>query len=394
MRGTTSGTRIRRALLAAAGGLLAAGAALAQLNVRIQSPTPEQPVFGPTQVEVGVYSGEKVDKVELFVNGKLMGTLQRPPYRFNLDVGDDNIRREFRAVVHTTTGAAAADTVVTVPVQINDEMNLKLRALFASVTHDGRHNLALEQGDFELFDNGAPQQIVTFGRDELPLTAVLLLDTSESMQGDRLDAVRRGTRAFLDGMKPSDEAMLALFSDRLLRYTPFTSDKKELDAVIASTQAAGGTAVNDFLYLSLKLLDARQGQRVVVLFSDGSDVHSVLPAADVLWKARAGQSLIYWIQLGGKHQSFTSAWRDFKGNDREFAELEKAVRESGGRTLSIERVEDLEGAFRNILQELRQQYALGYYPTTAKGDGSWHKVEVRLRGGGGRVRTREGYADY
>ena len=157
------------------------------------------------------------------------------------------------------------------------------------------------------------------------------------MQGDRLDAVRRGTRAFLDGMKPSDEAMLALFSDRLLRYTPFTSDKKELDAVIASTQAAGGTAVNDFLYLSLKLLDARQGQRVVVLFSDGSDVHSVLPAADVLWKARAGQSLIYWIQLGGKHQSFTSAWRDFKGNDREFTELEKAVRESGGRTLSIER---------------------------------------------------------
>ncbi len=385
--------RIRRAFLASLGGLLLAGAALAQLNVRIQSPTPEQPVFGPTQVEVGVYSGEKVDKVELFVNGKLMGTAQKPPYRFNLDVGDDNIRREFRAVVHTTTGAAAADTVVTVPVQINDEMNLKLRALFASVVRDGKSNLGLEQGDFELFDNGAPQQIVTFGRDELPLTAVLLLDTSESMGGERLDAVRRGTRAFLDGMKPSDEAMLALFSDRLLRFTPFTSDKKELDAVIASTQAAGGTAVNDFLYLSLKLLDARQGQRVVVLFSDGSDVHSVLPAADVLWKARAGQSLIYWIQLGGKHQSFTSAWRDYQGNDREYQTLEKAIHESGGRILPIEHLGELEGAFRTILQELRQQYALGYYATTAKGDGSWHKVEVRLRGGG-RVRTREGYADY
>ncbi|PYQ64466.1 MAG: hypothetical protein DMF53_07375 [Acidobacteria bacterium] len=163
---------------------------------------------------------------------------------------------------------------------------------------------------------------------------------------------------------------------------------------MASTQAAGGTAVNDFLYLSLKLLDARQGQRVVVLFSDGSDIHSVLPAADVLWKARAGQSLIYWIQLGGKHQSFTSAWRDFKGNDREYSELEKAVKESGGRILEINRVEELEGAFRNILQELRQQYALGYYPTNAKSDGSWHKVQVTLKSGGGRVHTREGYADY
>jgi Ca-activated chloride channel family protein len=375
-------------------GLLLAGAALAQIAVRIQSPSPDQPVFGTTQVDVGVNSGEKVERVEVFVNGKLMGTAQKPPYKFSLDVGDDNIRREFRAVAHTTSGATAADTIVTVPVQINDEMNLKLRALFASVASFGKSNLALNQEDFQVFDNGEPQQIVTFGRDELPLTAVLLLDTSESMQGERLEAVRRGTRAFLDGMKASDEAMLALFSDRLLHFTPFTSDKKELDSAIATTQAAGGTAVNDFLYLSLKLLDARQGQRVVVLFSDGSDVHSVLPAADVLWKARAGQSLIYWIQLGGKHLSFTSAWRDFKGNDREFDELEKAVKESGGRTLAINRIDELEGAFRNILQELRQQYALGYYPTTAKGDGKWHKVEVRLRGSGGRVRTREGYADY
>jgi Ca-activated chloride channel homolog len=383
-----------RAVLAGLGGLLLTGVALAQVSVRIQSPTPDQPVFGPTQVNVGVAAGEKVDRVDLFVNGKLMGTVQKPPYRFSVDMGDDNVRREFRAVAHTTNGATGSDVVVTVPVQISDELNLKLRALFVSVVRDGQKNLALGQEDFQIFDNGVPQQIVTFGRDELPLTAVLLLDTSESMQGDRLEAVRRGTRAFLDGMKPSDEAMLALFSDRLLRFTPFTSDKKELDSVIATTQAAGGTAVNDFLYLSLKLLDARQGQRVVVLFSDGSDVHSVLPATDVLWKARAGQSLIYWIQLGGKHQSFTSAWRDFKGNDREYNELEKAVRESGGRVLSINRIEDLEGAFRNILQELRQQYAIGYYPTSSKGDGSWHKVQVTLKGGGGRVHTREGYADY
>ena len=123
-------------------------------------------------------------------------------------------------MAHTTSGAAAADTVVTVPVQINDEMNLKLRALFASVASFGKSNLALNQEDFQVLDNGAPQQIVTFGRDELPLTAVLLLDTSESMQGERLEAVRRGTRAFLDGMKPSDEAMLALFSDRLLQLHP------------------------------------------------------------------------------------------------------------------------------------------------------------------------------
>lgn len=368
--------------------------AMAQVAIRIQSPTPDQPVFGQTDVEVGVRAGEPIDRVEVFVNGKLMGSSKTPPFRVQVDVGDDNVPREFKAVAYTASGASAADSVVTQPVQIMDELNLKLRALFVSVIRDGSRNLSLAQEDFRVFDNGAEQEVVTFGRDELPLTAVLLLDTSESMRDKELEAVRRGAKAFLDGMKPSDEAMLALFSDRLLKFTPFTAEKAVLAGALSGVESAGGTAVNDFLYLSLKALDARQGQRVVVLFSDGSDVHSVLPASDVLWKARAGQSLIYWIQLGGKRKSFTSAWRDYEANDKEYDDLEKAVRESGGRVMTVERVEELEGAFRNILQELRQQYALGYYPTNAKGDGSWHKVEVRVKGFSGRVRTREGYADH
>ena len=344
-------------------------------------------------MRVGVQAGPAIDRVEVYVNGKLAGTAKTPPYHVQVDVGEDNVKREFRAVAYSSTGATGSDTVVTQPVMINDEMNLKLRALFVSVTRNGQRALDLGKEDFQVLDNGAPQEVVTFGRDELPLTAVLLLDTSESMQGKRQEAVRRGAKAFLDGMKPSDEAMLALFSDRLLRFTPFTSQKSTLESAIAGTQAAGGTAVNDFLYMSLKLLDARQGQRVVVLFSDGADVHSVLPASDVLWKSRAGQALIYWIQLGGKHESFTSSWRDFKANDKEYRELEQAVRDSGGRILTIERLEDLEGAFRNVLKELREQYAVGYYPNNAKGDGKWHKLDVRVKGGA-RARTREGYADY
>lgn len=383
----------RAALLAGLLGLLLAGAAGAQVAVHILSPTPEQPVFGPVEVKVGVQAREPIDRVEVFVNGKLVGSAKAPPFRVNVDVGEDNIRREFRAVAYTASGATGADALVTVPVQIMDELDLKLRALFVSVVRGGARDLNLSEGDFQIFDNGARQDIVTFGRDELPLTAVLLLDTSESMREKELEAVRRGAKAFLDGMKPADEAMLALFSDRLLRLTPFTSDKAALGSNLAGVKSAGGTAVNDFLYMSLKALDTRQGQRVVVLFSDGSDVHSVLPASDVLWKARAGQSLIYWIQLGGKHKSFTSSWRDYTANDREYEDLERAVRESGGRILPIERAEELESAFRNILQELRQQYALGYYPSNSKGDGAWHKIDVHVKGLG-RVRTREGYADY
>jgi Ca-activated chloride channel family protein len=362
-------------------------------NVRVESPDPAQPVFGPTEVRVQVQTGEPVDRVELFVNDKLMGVGKAPPYHFTVDVGEDNVQREFRAVAHTASGSMGRASVVTQPVRIDDVVTFTLRPLFVTVTRGGGRDLTLDQGDFQIFDNGTPQEIVTFGRDELPLTAVLLLDTSESMQGDRLEGVRRGATAFIDGMKPQDEASIALFSDGLLHFTPFTEDKQALGGSLAGVTAAGGTSVSDFLYLSLKLLEPRPGQRVVVLFSDGADVHSVVPAADVLWKARTGQALIYWIQLGEeKRKSFTSAWRNAAGNDREFEDLERAVQESGGRVLRIARTGELEGAFRQILRELREQYALGYYPSNAKGDGSWHKVDVRVRGAA-RVRTREGYVD-
>lgn len=384
----------RASLLALTLGLLLAGAVSAQVAVSILSPAADQPVFGPVDVKVGVQAREPIDRVEVFLNGKLMGSSKTPPFRVRVDAGEDNMRREFRAVAYTRSGASGADVLVTNPVQIMDELDLKLRAVFVSVTSGTSRNLSLAQEDFEVLDNGAPQEIVTFGRDELPLTAVLLLDTSESMREKEIEAVRQGAKAFLDGMKPADEAMVALFSDRLLRLTPFTSDKAALASTLSGVKSAGGTAVNDFLYLSLKALEMRQGQRVVVLFSDGSDVHSVLPASDVLWKARAGQAMIYWIQLGGKHQSFTSSWRDYTANDREYDDLEKAVRESGGRILPIERAGELAFAFSNILQELRQQYAIGYYPSNSRGDGKWHKIDIRVKGFGERVRHREGYADY
>jgi Ca-activated chloride channel family protein len=366
---------------------------LAQINVRIEAPTADQPIFGDTTIAVRVLAAEPIDRVEIFMNDQLIGVTRTPPYKLTVSAGDDNIQREFRAVAHSVSGAVAAASVVTVPVQIMDEMTFTLRTLFASVSRSGKRDLSLTSEQFRVLDNGVEQEVVTFGRDELPLTAVLLLDTSQSMKGDALEAVRRGAKAFIDGMKPLDEAMVMRFSDRLLQHTAFTADKAALARDLGEVAAEGGTAVNDYLYVALKALEAQNGQRVVVLFSDGSDVHSVLSAADALWKARTGQALIYWIRLeAGKHKSFVSAWRDYPGNDREYDNLEKAVEESGGRVAKIARVEELEEAFRDIMRELREQYAIGYYPSNAKGDGSWHKVELQVRGLG-RVRTREGYVD-
>jgi Ca-activated chloride channel family protein len=389
-RRNASGPLLALALL-----LGTAGAAHAAVTGQIVSPAPGQPIFGRTEVQVTVSSTEPVTQVQIFVNGKLVGTATQTPWTVTFEAGEQNIQREIKAVIHGASGATASHSVLIQPVQIDDQLDLRLQQLFVTVTRGQARALDLGEGDFKIFDNGKRQEIITFGRGELPLTAVLLLDTSESMQGDRIKYARSGAASFLNGLKDVDEAAVVMFSDRLLHATEFVSDKKVLSRALQETEATGGTAVNDFLYMSLKLLEPRVGRRVVILLSDGADVHSVVPMSEVLWKARTGQAMIYWIQLDeNKHKSYVSSWRSVEENNVEYETLIKAVEESGGRIEKIAKASELEGAFQAILHELREQYVLGYYPSDMKKDGRWHEVKVDVERGGVKARTRDGYLDF
>ncbi len=164
--------------------------------------------------------------------------------------------------------------------------------------------------------------------------------------------------------------MLMLFSDRLLRATPFTGDSAALLAALEGVAPGGNTSVNDHLYLALKLLEERQGRRVIVLFTDGADLHSVLDMDDVMWKARRSQALIYWIVLldrGAANTSYITAWRGKDDNARQLEGLARMTEQTGARVIGIRNVEDTEQAFREILSELREQYVLGFYPSEFAG---------------------------
>lgn len=374
-------------------------ASAAAVEVLFLSPAPATPIFGMIDVAVNVRSDEPIVKVFFTVDGKKAGELKKPPYRVAWDVGQENVEHHIQVVATTLSGATALADRVSPAVVVNEEINVALRTLFVTVTGgDGKRVLDLTREDFRVIDNHTEQKLITFERGEVPFNAVLLMDTSESMRGPRIAASRAGVHAFLGGMKEVDEASLLLFSDRLLAATPFHNDKKPLEAVLADTPAEGGTAINDHLYLALKLLDGQVGRGAIVLFSDGTDVQSVLSMQEVLWKERRSQSLIYWLQLneeGSRRTSISSAWRDFNANDREFRDLQRAVIESGGRIEGIDSISGVEGAFKEILAELREQYVLGYYPSNARHDGKWHEVQIRIRDRQGlQVRARGGYVDF
>jgi VWFA-related protein len=315
-----------------------------------------------------------------------------------VDIGQDNVPHTFEAVGTDAAGDSATGRVVTRTIAVNEAVDLELQQLYVTVTRSGSRVLDLPRQAFTVLDEGARQELVTFERGNVPLTAALLVDTSLSMRGQRIRAALEGAKAFVTGMRDLDEASLLMFSDRLLHQTPFTGDPAVVGRGLDTVQAEGGTALNDHLYAALKQLDRRQGRRVVILLSDGTDVESVLGIEDVLWKARRSQALVYWIRLEDQAAALvtsrTSAWRDNQGHVRERDGLERLVNESGGRVVSLTDVGRAAGAFREILAELREQYVLGYYPSSNLNDGRWHRVLVQVDGFNLGVRSREGYVDY
>jgi Ca-activated chloride channel family protein len=281
-------------------------------------------------------------------------------------------------------------------IRVDEVIDVELQQLYVTVTRpSGGAVLDLTAADFGILDNGKPQAVSTFSRGDLPLSAVLLLDASASMEGARLRTAAEGVKAFVSRVLPQDEVSVVLFSDELLMRTPFSNDAATLLAPVEGVAARGGTAINDHLYLALRDLDGRFGRRVVVLLSDGVDVESTLGMEDVRWAARGSQALLYWIRLQETSRGRierSSAWRNRNGHEEQLRLLETAVTESGGRVEVIPDVDHVGAALQKILRELREQYVLGYQPTQNHGDGSWHKLEVRVRGGY-RARTREGYFD-
>ncbi len=361
--------------------------------VAIEQPSPFQSVFEKVEVKALVMTEEPIRKVDFYLGEEVVGTLTEGPFNLEVPVGEENVDREFRVEAFGRWGGFGKASVTTRRVEIAAEMEVALKQLFVTVDRDNRRVLDLGREHFTVFDGGVRQTLVTFERGDVPITAVVLLDASESMKGRYLEAALTGSHAFLSIMGRLDEAMVMLFADRALAVTPFSGEATVLAEELDGVFAGGGTALNDHLYASLRLLDRTQGRRVVILLSDGADVLSALRMSDVLWKVRRSDALIYWIRLRKEMQEFSSAWRDFRSNREEWRGLEEAVKESGGEVWNLSEIDQIQPAFEEIMAELRGQYVLGYYPGKSRSDGEWRPVKVKVDLPGAKVRFRAGYVD-
>lgn len=371
----------------------------ARIWVHVASPRDGEAVIGEVEIEAEVVARAAVRDVAFFVDGRPVGMVNSAPFRLRIDLGDENRSHEVEVVATDVDGFEARHRITTRRLELGTEYEVDLRQLYVTVTQDGTSVPDLRREDFTVLDDGEPQQLVTFAAGDVPFTAALLIDTSESMVGSKLAAAGAGALAFIEGMRDLDQASVITFADTVRGVTPFTVDRGFLAAGLVGNRGRGGTAVHDTVYAALKLLAVRQGRRVVVLLSDGIDSHSALSGDDLLDHVRRSQAMVYWIRLVGEGDDagdrgrLASSWRKPTEYSRNLAALQEIVELTGGRVVPVHAPDQIQPVFVEILNELRSQYALGYYPSERRRDGSWHRLKVRVDRPGVEVRTHEGYLD-
>ncbi len=379
-------------------GLAVSAAARATFEVQILQPVAGRSIFGDVEVRVRVVTETPVAEVRVIVNGELETVLDAEPWATVVSLGPENRAHVLRVEALDIEGRRATAEVETPAIRIDEEVSVSLMQLFATVTRNGERVLDLPQQSFVVRDDGVRQGIVTFERGDVPLTAAVLIDASFSMRGDRLARALAGARDFVSRMSERDLLGTKIFSDQLLYVTPLSASPEQIAAdpetLEAVSAAASGTTLNDHLYLALKELDDRAGRKVIILFSDGVDVESVLEIEDVRWKAERVQPIIYWIRADAERVDglrYFTLWRDPDRHRANIDGLVDLVERSGGKVYEFDVVDEMSEIFTDILEELRGQYVIGYYPSIDRNDGRWHEVEIEVRGH--RVRAVRGYYD-
>jgi VWFA-related protein len=267
----------------------------------------------------------------------------------------------------------------------------------------GRTVGQLQQKDFMVFENGVPEEITFFASASTPFDLVLLIDLSGSTS-DKLDLVRKSARRFVEAARPVDRISIVTFTDETRLIAPLMTDHDELIRRIKKIRKpSGGTNFWDALgYVLTKVLAESRGVRrsAVVCMTDGVD--NALPDvpgdgsqtsfAGLMEIVRHSGSIVLPIYLDTEAEMV----QEGRGLPQAYFlarhQLMILADESGGVLYQAREVEDLNGVYEQVMNDLSTVYSIGYRPTNKQRDGSWRAVNVRLAGRPDlSARTRRGY---
>jgi len=239
----------------------------------------------------------------------------------------------------------------------------------------------LDEKDFSVFEDGVKQDLSFFTRKQQPIA---------SME-DKLGTLQIAAANFVKRLKSNDTAQVIDFDSRVEIRQGFTSNQNELQSAIQQTSAGGSTSLYNAIYIALKELakvkaagDEDVRRQALVLFSDGEDTSSLISFDEVLELAKRSEVAIFTIALRG-------ADTQSKGfHEAEFV-MRQLAQETGGRSFFPTKIDDLNGVYAEIADELASQYTLGYTSKNAKRDGAYRRIVVQVNRQNVTPRTKRGY---
>jgi VWFA-related protein len=280
--------------------------------------------------------------------------------------------------------------------------------LFAVRTKKGQLIPNLNKESFQLFEDGKKQEVKRFSREnDLPLTLGLLIDISASQE--RLIDIERdaASRFFGTVIRPKDEAFLISFGKSTDLLQDYTSSPNLLKSALRDLKGDGGgpmpmttgpvptmgrmkgTLLFDAVYLAAnEKLRGEVGRKALILITDGEDQGSFYNVKNAIEQAQRSDTIIYSIYY--VDPAFYARGRMSFGGGGE-GDLKKMSAETGGRVMTVDRSHTLDDVFKEIQEELRNQYTIGYTPANTARDGSFRKIDIKVDQPDLIVQARKGY---
>ena len=241
----------------------------------------------------------------------------------------------------------------------------------------------LNQKLFHVFEDGVEQKISIFAAEETPFAAVILLDTSGSME-ERVTLARAAAIQFLDGLRAEDFVSVYNFDSKVNMVQDF-SNSRDLRDQAFDLKADGMTVLNDAVYKAAEVLSKRpEKRRAIIILSDGADTMSKKSTEKALQSALLIGATVYTVDMAPANDIS----RDhLMGKDV----LQKFADKTGGKYVSTPGGLAMRDAFRRIVEELGVQYTIAYEPANTKKDGKWRTIELKISRPNLTIRTRKGY---
>jgi Ca-activated chloride channel homolog len=349
------------------------------VSLSIVSPDPDAYLSGPTLLRARMTPANAAVGVTFFVDGRQVCALTREPFECEWDAGPSVAEHQIRAVATLTAGGRIVQTIRTKGIGYNEKVNVDVVQVTVTVS-DGRGKFipGLPQSAFRVFEDNRVQTITHFASEDVPLELLVAIDISGSMS-PAMPKLKTAVKEFLSAVPPQDKVTLLGFNDSIFTLTRKATDQAERAKAVDRLAPWGSTALYDVILRGVEMLGRQTGRKALVVFTDGEDQGSHATLNDVERRLQSSDTTLYMIGQG-RGVTLESLKRV----------MERLVLPTGGRALFTDSVDELHAAFGDLLDELSNQYLLGYSSSNDKRDDAWRRIRVDVDGHHD-VRARQGY---